>query len=297
MSGPAAPLRALLAGGIDYAGLFPPARLSMADAVARFAEYLASPDRWALGRFVVPGSRLMEFAAAAAPHLARSGPWRLTVIAGDDLGRTLAEVDGFGRAVSPREAVADSLEFRAETRAALRAAMALVPPSLRAFAELPLASDPAPFVEVLAGSPVAGKLRTGGVVANAVPGAEVVAAWLAALVGAGVPFKCTAGLHHPVRGEYPLTYEPGSAVATMHGYLNVMLAAAALLAGHPVRVATELLLETDPSSLVVEEEGVRWRSLFFTIKELERLRAAGFVGFGSCSFREPLDEVTLLPAS
>ena len=44
--------RTLLRGAIDYAGLFPPAQLSMAEAVANHADYLASGDAWALGRFV-----------------------------------------------------------------------------------------------------------------------------------------------------------------------------------------------------------------------------------------------------
>ena len=51
-------LRTLLAGVVDYAGLFPPAGLDMADAVANYARYRTCPDRWALGRFVVNASRL-----------------------------------------------------------------------------------------------------------------------------------------------------------------------------------------------------------------------------------------------
>ncbi len=47
-------LRPLLSGLIDYAGLFPPAAVSMADAVANYAAYRTSADAWALGRFVLP---------------------------------------------------------------------------------------------------------------------------------------------------------------------------------------------------------------------------------------------------
>jgi hypothetical protein len=75
-------LRALLAGLIDYAGLFPPAALSMAEAVANYAGYRGGPDAWALGRFVVPAARLAEFEASAAPCL-NGTPWLLSVLAED----------------------------------------------------------------------------------------------------------------------------------------------------------------------------------------------------------------------
>ncbi len=60
---PAPPVRALLESAIDYAGLFPPASLSMPEAVSNFATYRSSPEAWALGRFILPVSRLSEFAA------------------------------------------------------------------------------------------------------------------------------------------------------------------------------------------------------------------------------------------
>jgi len=36
----------------------------------------------------------------------------------------------------------------------------------------------------------------------------------------GVPFKATAGLHHPLRCIHPLTHEPNSPAAAMHGFLT-----------------------------------------------------------------------------
>lgn len=55
-----ASLRALLAGVIDYAGLFPPAQLPLEEAVRNYARYRTEPESWMLGRFVCPAARLAE---------------------------------------------------------------------------------------------------------------------------------------------------------------------------------------------------------------------------------------------
>ena len=47
-------LRTLLSGLIDYAGLFPPAGLDMAEAAAQLRGVPRRPHAWALGRFIVP---------------------------------------------------------------------------------------------------------------------------------------------------------------------------------------------------------------------------------------------------
>ena len=52
--------KSLLDGIIDYAGLFPPAKLPMDEAFARFAEHRSSDDGWMLARFVCPVARLDE---------------------------------------------------------------------------------------------------------------------------------------------------------------------------------------------------------------------------------------------
>jgi hypothetical protein len=53
-------LHVLLEGLIDYAGLFPPAALSMQDAVRNYARYREGEYAFALGKFVVPKERAGE---------------------------------------------------------------------------------------------------------------------------------------------------------------------------------------------------------------------------------------------
>src|SRR4029078_5002250 len=78
-----ATLQTLLTGAIDYAGLFPPAALSMREAVARYADYRGAAEAWALGRFVVPLSRVEELVAAQRAVASPGQGWRLSVLLGD----------------------------------------------------------------------------------------------------------------------------------------------------------------------------------------------------------------------
>src|SRR5258708_21514392 len=55
-------LRALLTGAIDYAGMFPPAKLPLEEAFRNYLNYRESPDAWMLGRFICPVGRLEELA-------------------------------------------------------------------------------------------------------------------------------------------------------------------------------------------------------------------------------------------
>src|SRR5215210_2350234 len=104
----------LLRHSIDYAGLFPPAALDMPPAVSNYADYSAGPDRWALGRFILPVSRLSEF-AQAAQHASRGGvavPWRLSALAGGDLATDLDTISRFNDREEGRSLI-DTIELKA----------------------------------------------------------------------------------------------------------------------------------------------------------------------------------------
>ena len=162
----------------------------------------------------------------------------------------------------------------------------------QAYVEIPLDRDPAPLVAAIARRGGRAKARTGGVTPDAFPPAEAVARFLRACTDAGVPFKVTAGLHHPLRAEYRLTYAPDSPRGTMFGFLNVFLAAAFLQArdgrtrtrsacwrsAHPRRSGSP----PTPSN----GAGTGW-----TGARSRRRGRAGIVAFGSCSFTEPVSEL------
>ena len=65
-------VQALMDGILDYAGLFPPAKLDMVPTMRNYHAYREGADHWMLGRIVVPVSRFEEFEANAEGLLAES---------------------------------------------------------------------------------------------------------------------------------------------------------------------------------------------------------------------------------
>jgi hypothetical protein len=284
----------LLGGVVDYAGLFPPASLSMAGAVQEYAAARDGAEAWMLGRFVLPAARLPEFVAARTAPGAPAGTWRLSAIVRDGSEDDRAAVAGFNAATAQHGAMVDTIEAKPEAAAGLQWLAEAFPAPFDVYVEVPPGPDAPAWLALVRARGLRAKVRTGGLTADAFPTPDALVAFLEAAVRVGVPFKATAGLHHAVRGGYRLTYEPGAAVAPMYGYLNLLLATAALAAGQPPAAARDLLVRDDPASLAFADDAVRWGPLALPADALGRARAQHLVSFGSCSFREPSDEYRAL---
>ena len=285
----------LLAGAIDYAGLFPPAGLEMPSAVGNFLAYRAGPDAWALGRFVVPVAWLAELELALRRCAARRmGRVPLSALVGPGTADEVDAIELFNRRAPEHGARIGAVEVKAASAGVVRAVLAALPRSWIRYVEVPVTGDPAAVeaaLDAIAAGGAFAKVRTGGTVPDAIPPLERLAAFLAALARRNLPFKATAGLHHPIRGKYPLAYEPGAPTGVMYGYLNLMLAAAVLHAGAGEDRVRAALAEDDPGALRLDAEALHWKDARFGPAELAIVRDAFFHGFGSCSFREPLDEL------
>jgi len=284
-------VRTLVAGAIDYAGLFPPATLPMAEAVRSYAGYRASPEAWALGRFVIPVARLEEFAAAAAGLAAEdAAPWPLALLT----GKGGADDWEDARAADVGHAVIRAIELRASTPEDVVTASGRLPSDVDVFFEIPVESDPCALVRAIGRARRKAKVRTGGVTADAFPDAPSLARFVVACARAGVPFKATAGLHHPLRATYRLTYDPDSASGDMFGFLNVLLAAGFAGVGLGEECVAEVLEERRPGAIRFDPAGVEWRGHRLTTADVARTRATLALSFGSCSFREPIEELQSL---
>jgi hypothetical protein len=264
---------ALLGRLIDHAALFPPASMSVPDAVAEDRRARESPYAWMLSRFVCPASKL----AALGEEMPWSDAPGLSVVLDTDDPRPLARAAESG---APVEAVEIRLPEPVPSSAFLRDAGRRLSPT--AYFELVLDErwrEAVPSA-VDAVARVGGriKLRCGG---QRVPTVEQVALVIATCRDAGCVFKATAGLHHPIRREGE------------HGFLN-LLAAAALAHTHAVPAAELEPVLAQEDAFAVTPDGIAgpgWRASGVQIAAArERL----FAGFGSCSWREPVEDLRAL---
>jgi hypothetical protein len=224
--------RAALAALIDHAPTFPPASLPPREALEDDRRARASEHAWLLRRLVWPASRLDEL--------------------GDEERELSVVVDG------PYEGDPRAASIETRWDAQLFGLIGEV------YVELPLGDGIEERVAVLRERGFRAKVRCGG---ETVPTVDELGRFLAACAEAAVPFKATAGLHHPLAAD------------GRHGFLNV-LAACAFGDAAALEGAVEL-----------DAEALRWRGCEAAADELERVRREQLVAIGSCSFFEPVDDL------
>lgn len=298
---------------IDYAGLFPPASLSLDSAIRHYATYQSGEDAWMLGSFVIPATRLTEL----KPYLttfSEERPLLLSVIgrkstdSEECLETVQADLQAIAafRALHPELINACVLELPLPPVLPTANLLASIADqgqqqSLRVFCEVTvpfsdewqrqmLATIDMLAVHNRSQQTVIGlKLRTGGVLPEAFPTPEQVTFVLAACRDRSIPMKFTAGLHHPVR-----MYR-GEVKTKMHGFLNVffagMLAHAHLL---DVETITTILSDEEASSFSFSRDGLAWQGYSLSQERIKRLRESMLFSYGSCSFDEPREDLHAL---
>jgi len=224
--------RAALSALIDHAPLFPPASLPVPDAIEEDRRARADEYAWMLARLVWPASKLDGLEGEdRALSILLDGPY---------------DGDLRAEAVETRwEAGLDGLDGEA-------------------YVEVPLGDGIEEKVASLAERGLRAKVRCGGA---EVPTRRELGRFLTVCREAAVPFKATAGLHHPLA-------EQGR-----HGFLNVLAACA-----FEEDAALEGAVELDQGSL-------RWSGRRAEAEELTRVRREQLVAVGSCSFFEPVQEL------
>jgi hypothetical protein len=279
---------------IDYAGLFPPAGCGMDEAVANYASYRRSGDAWMLGRFVLAASRLGEL----ADSVTRQGvavdpdrPWGLSVVLGAHLPQERERLAAFAASHGGQGLAIEAVEARVGSPGEAEVVGAALAGAGDRFLEVPHQSSYGDLARAIASTGSYAKIRTGGTTPDAFPSSMQLTRFLIAVTRIGLPFKATAGLHHAWRGEYPLTYAEDSERHDMFGFVNLLMATAVLRAGGDGETAQAILEEADPGAFQRSADGLGWRDQRVTLDDLAAARLEGFRGFGSCSFREPVDEL------
>jgi hypothetical protein len=273
---------ALLRESVDYAGMFPPAGLSIGDAMTMYNTYRASAEGWIAGTFVVAADRLADLDPAVGP---------VSVVLNAPSAATVEHV-----LRSNLEMRIAALEFRPVAPEQVAEICAAVPDDIQAYFEITPDHDLERRLDAVAAYGALAKIRTGGLTPEAFPHASTLYRFLRACRERGLAAKATAGLHHAVSGCYPLTYEAASASAPMFGFLNVGAAAALVHTGATEDDVLRALNESSSAAFQFDDEGMKWRGRRVSTNDLRAMRQALFRSFGSCSLREPIDELTLMRA-
>lgn len=245
-------LRALLEDLIDYAGLFPPASVPLDEALEKYRNYQSGENTWMLRWFVVSGKDVQQVPAAFDGSL--------SILSGSD-----------------------------DARAAAIESTAVVEAKHPVYCEV--APGNSEQLDAIKKAGNFAKIRMGGVKPEAIPSPADVAAFINACAERKLAFKATAGLHHPIRAEYALTYEKDAPRAVMHGFLNILVASA--LAWKGERNIEPILAETDVKKFSFDEK-LHWQDKTLTVEEIRDARKNFFHSIGSCSFEEPVDELKVL---
>lgn len=315
-------------GIIDYAGLYPPAKLSLHDSLKNYSAARKGRNNWILNRFVIGSGLLKELDEYRDNLLTDGEPFRLSVV-----GTYEPTVEGFQQSIddalleiehlhqsNPGWIATESFEIKLpdETLKSEDPELLeeLIHETSSRFEQVEFAPEEIYYemdlnenwkneaemvFQVLAQhqtdldnhfeqSKIAGfKMRCGGVTKELFPSVEQLAHIICLARDFTVPIKFTAGLHHPVR-HYDENIE-----THMHGFWNVF--GATMLAytqGLEPKEIENILEEEDVDVFTFTEEGFsckRWR---ISMEEIEQLREIAVLTFGSCSIDEPLDDMKLL---
>ncbi len=299
-------LHNLLAGLIDYAGLFPPAILPMNEAFENFLRYRGEPDAWMLSQFIIPAVRLEEL-----PRIDSSEgspvPFSIILKGGAEsasylkslengLEHTLRFLDtenGNARVTAFEVKLPSDPDMAAmlakETRAQIDV-NGLEDASI--FFEASVGEALSAIVEALreAMLPKIGfKLRCGGLSAEQFPSVCQVANVLHLCAMQDLPLKFTAGLHHPLR------HYNDSVQTKMHGFLNVFVAALIAKQNDLAReVIEELVSCENPKEILFADDALTFCGHRISSENIKTLRQQFAISYGSCSFDEPREDLQAL---
>jgi len=320
---------------IDYAGLFPPANLPLDEAIDDYIIHLKGKNSWMLGRFIIPVFRLDELDAFVT-LFDGIGPLRLSVLGKggnsndkylSNIRQDIAKINDYRRKHDGKVEI-DVYECKMPSNSPAKQKMEEATDLLNKnnlshyheFPELPdvginysTSDDESawdevipPVVSMISKLKGAGiKLRCGGVVNEAFPSVEQVAAMIQTCALIGIPMKCTAGLHHPIR-HFADEYD-----AYMHGFINTF-GAGVFTSNFPEPrdsqekfkmfiLLSHMVSDQEAHHFEFENGGMVWKvgddrgtTFEFDNESINNCRKKVMISYGSCSFQEPIDDLKQL---
>ena len=328
-------LQKIMNGLIDYAGLFPPAKLPLDQAITEYISHFRDQKKWMLGRFIIPISQLNDL-EKFIPKFDNVGTLKLSVLGAqsnsdkeffEQTKKEISIIKEYRKKHEGKVSI-EVIETKLPSQSPSKDVMAKIVKLLNSnnlehyheFPELPYVGinyatneeegdwddKITPVIEIISKLDNAGiKLRCGGIVKEAFPSVEQVAAMIQNCSIYQVPLKFTAGLHHPIR------HHSSEYSTEMHGFIN-MFSASAFASTFPKpnneqeKFRMFILLShmidcQNESDFEFTDDKMTWKvgddrdSRFEISKEtIEQSRENAAISFGSCSFQEPMDDLTQL---
>jgi hypothetical protein len=308
---------------IDYAGLFPPAKLPFQQAVSEYLQHRQEKEAWMLARFICPASQVSGFSSFREQLSHASTPLRLSILlteigmkngSSSKIAQVIGQTNDLLNNMSIDHSI-EIVEYRLPQDFLQRYGSHEIGKFLDELerswdkynlSNIPVFFEPVRdhrwpeviprFLESVAmwvekrksgSSFVPGlKLRCGGETTQAFPSIEEVSTAISYCAEFAIPFKATAGLHHPVRHFHQPLH------THMHGFFNIF--GATLLAYDrqlPFTEIRKIVSEEDSYSFRFDEDGFHWQDLQLGTDKISWLRQNKILSFGSCSFAEPLEDL------
>jgi hypothetical protein len=283
--------------------MYPPAELPLNEALRNYIRYKNGREAWIVNRFICPAVKVSELEAGLKwQNFDNRFGICVTGRGGGNNAEFLANALADIKSLKKAERVfLDAFETKLPETAVESAELShLIIQIVRGleeetllFLEVPLTNDfrnqAQRTLETIAKNPRArAKMRLGGAAKDSYPSVEQVAVFISECATNKLPFKMTAGLHHPFRKIDEATG------AMMHGFLNVFVAAAvATTFGADENALLPILSTTDPASFRCLGTRLSIGNWHLSLKQLRASRDFA-LGFGSCSVSEPLGDLAHL---
>lgn len=284
---------------LDDASLLGPTPPTISEAVSTYRSARTSTASWMVGRFLCPTSRLAELAESLMRSFeAGDDPWEISAVFDQGPGASASAAQAFHTEMQPAAIIA-----AAEARigddelwdiGATIDAITSIQPEIVPFLELDRASPLGDQVALVA-SELSRRSRIGGVQIGTSTDSgssslsiHDVATFIMETTTRQLPFRISEGLHGPI-GCHDEERD-----VQHHGFVNVLVAAAAAGQGHALDTVATIIDETDPEAFSMGAAFISWRDVSIPGPTMRRVRANGFVAFGSQDFSSTVDALHAL---
>lgn len=294
---------------IDYAGLFPPAKLELSRAIQNYSNYISSEHSWMLGPFVIPATilnrlqlyknffknkRLLRLSVTGTKGISSKNVIQCLK---EDY-RNIREFLIQNSTWSKIEKLEIPLPPEKPSKALLEKILSISQEiNSDVFCEIPLVNlnnwkeNLLETLDVIADFnsvnevSIGVKLRTGGIKAELIPKPEQVAKAIALSRDRELRMKFTAGLHYPVR------MFRNEVKTEMHGFLNVFMAGMLAYKFNFDEAQIEKILKDEyVNHFQIGKNRLSWQNYILFTDDIKRFRKK-LCSFGSCNFNEPKDEL------